>query len=104
MTDVPAFPKPIRLEDADYLRFIRRQPCLIDHVAAEAHHVDVGGIGTKCSDYRTVPLCRIHHECVHRIGRETFENRFSVDLAAEQIRYLEMYVSAMRQGENLGAR
>lgn len=99
---VLAFPKPVRLEDLDYLRFIRRQPCLLHHVAAQAHHVISRGAGG--SDYRALPLCTIHHECLHRIGRERFEAKFQVNLDAEQVRYLEIYLSALRDGENLGAR
>ncbi len=99
-----AFPKPIRMQDPDYLRFIRRQPCLIDHAAAEAHHCRVGGIGTKCSDYRTVPLCRPHHKQLHAIGRVRFEQTYKLDLNAEQIRFLEMYISALKDGEDLGGK
>jgi hypothetical protein len=104
---VPAFPKPVRMEDADYLRFIRRQPCVVTYCAAEPHHVvppGGGKTGSKVSDYRTVPLSPKLHMEYHRIGRRAFEERYNVDLDLEQIRFLEMYLSALRQGENLGAR
>lgn len=105
--DVLAFPKPVRLEDPDYLRFIRRQPCLIDHTASEAAHIvppGHGKTGSKVADYRTIPLCRIHHECLHRIGRERFEEKFKMDVDLEQVRFLEIYLSALKDGVDLGAR
>src|ERR1041384_6694047 len=103
--DVLAFPKPLKYEDADYLRWIRRQPCVVSHCAAEAHHVVPPGwakMGSKVSDYRTVPLSRGLHLEYHRIGRQEFEKRHNVDLAQEQIRLLEIFISALREGENLG--
>ncbi len=102
-----AFPKPVRLEDPDYLRFIRRQPCVISGVQSDPHHVvpEGGGkVGSKVSDYRTVPLSfRLHRE-YHRIGRRAFEQKYNVDLDLVQIQYLELYLSALRNGVELGAR
>lgn len=106
-----AFPKPVRMQDADYLRFIRRQPCIITGTAAEAAHVvppGHGKTGSKVSDYRTVPLSpklhRFGRSSLHAMGRERFEALYNVNLDLEQIRLLEMYVSALREGENLGER
>lgn len=99
--DVLAFPKPVRIEDPDYIRFVKRQPCLLHHIAADAHHVIPRSVGG--SDYRTVPLCRKHHDEAHR-SRERFEAKYRVDLNLEQIRFLEMYLSALKDGEDLGAR
>ena len=105
--DVLAFPKPVRMEDPDYLRFIRRQPCLVSHCAAEAAHVVAPGqdkMGSKVSDYRTVPLSRRLHDQYHRFGRRWFESKYNVDLNQELIRFLEIYISALKEGEDLGAR
>jgi hypothetical protein len=100
---VLAFPKPVREEDEDYLRFIRRQGCVLhNQIQAEAHHVKTVGAGG--SDYRTVPLCRSHHVQVHRFGREWFEAKYQVNLDLEQIRFLEMYLSGLKEGEDLGAK
>lgn len=99
---VLAFPKPVRQEDADYLRFIKRQPCVLDHLAADAHHVTSRGAGG--SDYQTIPLCRKHHRELHHWGRTRFESLYTVNLDREMVRFLEMYVSALRDGENLGAK
>lgn len=101
--DVLAFPKPVRPEDADYLRFIRRQGCLLhNQVAADAHHIPSRGAGG--SDYRAVPLCRPHHREFHKRGLAWFTVEYNVDIQAEQIRFLEMYLSALKEGEDLGAR
>jgi len=104
---VLAFPKPVRLEDPDYLRFIRRQPCVLCGAAPEAHHVvprGGGKTGARVSDYRCVPLCGRHHRACHAQGRARFEAEHAVDLDLVQIQYLEMYVSALKDGVDLGAR
>lgn len=104
---VLAFPKPVRMEDADYRRFIRRQPSCIDGTASQHHHVipEGGGkTGSKVSDYRGVPMDDRHHREYHRIGRKAFELKYNIDLDLVQIQYLETYISALKQGEDLGAR
>lgn len=74
---------PARNED--YLNYIRKMPCMIcrgqtddplemDH-QSEAAHVRIGGdggMGLKPSDYRSVPLCHIHHRSQHVSGERTF--------------------------------
>jgi hypothetical protein len=102
-----AFPKPVRFEDEEYKRFIRRQPCVVSGVQSEAHHVvpEGGGkIGSKVSDYRCVPLSFKLHREYHRIGRRAFEEKHNVDLGLVQIQYLEMYLSALKDGVDLGRR
>lgn len=92
-----SIPKPKRERDEKYLAWIRTQPCLVHasypceklHGNAgtiDAHHVrerGKGGVGTKPSDRRTVPLCRIAHENYHSMGRPEFERGYVVDLEAE---------------------
>lgn len=97
-----AFPKPVRVEDPDYLRFIRRQPCLVCPAAAEAHHTIHRAAGG--SDYRTVPLCRPHHRQIHSRGSVWFEAEYRVDLQGEMVRFLEIYISALKDGEDLGVK
>lgn len=99
---VLAFPKPARLEDVDYLRFIRRQACLICPAASEAHHTRTRGSGG--SDYLTLPLCPKHHREIHKRGLAWFEIEYRVDLRSELIRFLEIYLSALKAGEDLGAK
>ncbi len=67
--------KPRRgvVKDREYLAWIRDQPCalsspLILHCyAIEAAHVGDRGLGQKCSDRETIPLCQWHH----RIGTKS---------------------------------
>lgn len=99
---VLAFPKPVRLTDEEFLRFIRRQPCLVCPAASDAHHTITRKAGG--SDYRTLPLCRNHHREVHRYGRSWFEEKYRVDFQQELVRFLEIYVSVLKDGEDLGAK
>lgn len=106
-----ALPKPIRMEDPAYLRFIRKQPCCVSGTASEAAHIvpeGQGKAGSKVSDYRTVPLsAKLHRwsrSSLHELGRERFEVRHNIDLDLVQIQYLEIYLSALKGGEDLGAK
>jgi hypothetical protein len=89
---VQAFPKPVRLKDKSYLAWVRRQPCLVDYVVAEAHHTVSRGAGG--SDYRSVPLCIRHHKEVHRMGREAFQVKYRLDFGEEIVRLMEIFISA----------
>lgn len=105
--DILAYPKPVRLRDRNYVAFIRREPCCVSGTASHHHHVvpkGWGKMGSKVSDYRGVPLSpRLHNE-YHRLGRERFEAKYNVDLDEVQIQCLEKYLSALKDGEDLGAK
>lgn len=45
-------------------------------------HIESGGAGRKADSDTVIPLCRRHHETLHRVGRVSFERRYGVDLAA----------------------
>ena len=94
MTYVPAFPKPSRLKDKDYIDWLRRRPCLVCGAVAQAHHTVTKGAGG--SDYRTVPLCWTHHADLHGQGEKYFEEEYLVDLKDEIIRSLEAYIAGGR--------
>lgn len=53
-----------------YLQWVREQECVMCGAPAdEAHHligVGLGGMGTKAPDIYTIPVCRGHHEEIHR--------------------------------------
>jgi hypothetical protein len=50
-------PNPVRERDRDHLRFVASQGCLICRRSPSDAHL-------------TVPLCRLHHRELHRIGNE----------------------------------
>lgn len=59
-----------------YLRWVRTFPCIVcGNGDVHAHHVQVcnpNGIGTKPSDFRTLPLCPYHHNDLHMTGERRF--------------------------------
>ena len=65
---------PRRYRNRDHLRFVARQPCLIcGRKPSDPHHLrhmQPAALGRKASDEFAVPLCRIHHRLVHRVGNE----------------------------------
>lgn len=67
-------PKLQRFISASYLRWVKSQPCCIcGAIAADAHHLigyGQGGMGTKAHDLFTIPLCRVHHDELHRDPKE----------------------------------
>lgn len=70
-----AFPKePPRRRSEIHLSFVREQPCLIcKQTPSDAHHLKFAeprALGRKVSDEFTVPLCRSHHQALHRHGNE----------------------------------
>jgi hypothetical protein len=71
---VLAVPAPRRYRDRDHLRHVAKQPCLIcGRKPSDPHHLrhlQPRALGRKSSDEFVVPLCRIHHRLVHRVGNE----------------------------------
>jgi hypothetical protein len=66
--------KLIRKRDKAHLAFVAAQPCLVCRRSpCDAHHPKFAqprSLGRKVSDEFTVPLCRHHHQDVHRLGNE----------------------------------
>ena len=71
---VLALSEPRRIRDKVHLRFVTKQACLVcGRQPCDAHHLRFAqprALGRKVSDEFTVPLCRVHHREVHRIGDE----------------------------------
>ena len=69
-----ALPAPRRYRDKAHLRYVAQQPCLLcGRKPSDPHHlrfVQPRALGRKASDEFSVPLCRIHHRLVHRVGNE----------------------------------
>jgi hypothetical protein len=70
----PVVPRTPRLRDRRHLEFVTTQPCLVcGRHPCEAHHLRFAqprALGRRVSDEFTVPLCRIHHDEIHRRGDE----------------------------------
>jgi hypothetical protein len=69
-----AVPAPRRYRNKAHLRYISQQPCLLcGRKPSDPHHLrhlQPRALGCKASDEFAVPLCRIHHRLVHRVGKE----------------------------------
>jgi ERF superfamily len=63
-----------RYRDREHLRYVAKQPCLVcGRKPSDPHHLrymQPRALGRKASDEFAVPLCRIHHRLVHRVGNE----------------------------------
>ena len=86
--------KPLR--DPDYLRFIRRLPCVACGKTwwIEAAHTGPHGLGQKASDYRAIPLCGGAlgcHKELDRIGLVRFEVVHGLDVEASIAVFLAFY-------------
>jgi ERF superfamily len=66
--------KPVRRRSKAHLAFVASQPCVSCKVSpCDAHHLKIAqprSLGRKVSDEFTVPLCRKHHQELHKHGNE----------------------------------
>jgi len=65
------FPKRKAWRSREHLDWVKSLPCCIcGRPADESHHIigvgHYGGMGTKASDALTAPVCREHHDEIHR--------------------------------------
>ncbi len=72
------------VRDWRYLAAIRTLPSIVSGLTpCEACHTGSdGGMGIKASDLSCVPLTWFEHREYHRIGKEAFERKYNLDLAA----------------------
>lgn len=95
-------PRRGRVYDPQYLDFIRRLQCVVcsqgeirlTTFPSEAAHVGERGLGQKCSDRETVPLCARHHrsgnDSQHSMGAR-FWSHFELDKDALIARLNDLY-------------
>lgn len=78
-----ARPKRIRYINEKYTRWVKAQPCACcGKPADDPHHIighGQGGMGTKAHDLFVIPLCRAHHDELHRDMR-AFEEKYGSQL------------------------
>ena len=66
--------------------WVRRHHCCVPgclNIPIECAHIrrgTDGGVGLKPSDRWTVSLCTAHHAEQHRMGEDSFERRYALDL------------------------
>lgn len=74
-----ARPKRIRYINEKYTRWVKAQPCVCcGKPADDPHHIighGQGGMGTKAHDLFVIPLCRAHHDELHR-DPKAFEEKY----------------------------
>ena len=59
---------------AERVKWVKRQVCCIcSAVPVDQAHIEGGGAGRKADADRIVPMCRPHHDMLHRMGRASFE-------------------------------
>jgi hypothetical protein len=95
------FPKKKPARNDEYKKFIEAQKCHCCPKSAPsvAHHIYAEGIGTKCSDYQTMPLCHDCHMEFHNGGRPEFAKNHGLDYWKVIASYLELYIELRRLRE-----
>ena len=75
--------------------------CLCSDAATDVHHIDVYGMGTKCSDHKVARVCQSCHRRIQGKGRiammRTDEwRRVRIDLLEDALDLLDQYVEETR--------
>jgi hypothetical protein len=94
------FLKPLRVTDEDYLDHVRSLDCVsCNHslvTQSDPHHLTTRGAGG--SDYTAVPMCRLHHDEIHRGGLNKFEMLHGLDMYQALARCLASYLTQITGG------
>ena len=52
--------------------------CLVcNKLGVDLHHIKTRKSGGSDNDYNLMPLCRLHHTEIHKIGLTTFANKYN---------------------------
>lgn len=100
-TAIRRYLKPVK--DCDYLKFIRRFPCVACGKSrrVEAAHLGPRGLSQKTSDCMALPLCFTCHQdgknALHKVGPERFQIMHGIEFAALQAMFNRFYW--MKTGE-----
>lgn len=98
--------------DGGYAARIRDLPCAVGGVrcTAQVHAHHVRTIAAGGAEHDLVPLCAVHHQELHNIGRWTFLKKYGVDLEALAARLwmfrhcsLETWPEVLRVAEEASA-
>ena len=91
-------PKHKRWRSEKYLKFIRKQPCIICQYPSEPHHIKIkgnSGMARKPDDTYCIPLCRLHHseiECPELKHLAPFFERHGIDMYKELFLTTKKYI------------
>jgi len=93
--------RKVKEQDEDYLNLIRSLPCCAcGKYGCHPHHMEVGGMGTKGSDYSAIPLCPEHHtmgdKAIHRIGPLGFFLEFQLNFEEVKAECLTKYIRILK--------
>jgi len=81
-------------------------PYIAQHTRTEAAHVGDRGLGQKCSDRETIPLCAEHHtqgrDSYHKLGKKFWEHH-GLDRFELIARLNAMYTEQKQTGVDLFA-
>ena len=86
-------PKRKTMRSEPYKAFIRRLPCMICGRESQHHHEPLNGhgMGLKGPDNEALPLCVVHHNQRHAVGRETFYRVHGKEWRGEVEKYQRIF-------------
>lgn len=94
-----AFEKPRQRRCKAYRQWIATQPCVICHGPSECAHIGPHGLGSKASDFMTLPACRTHHqtarESLSSMTYQAFGEFYGVDVLQMIIEHVSKYIDEM---------
>lgn len=90
-----SFAKPRQRRCKAYRQWIAQQPCIICRKASQCCHIGFHGLGSKASDFMTVPACAEHHqmarESLSSMTYQAFGEFYGVDILQLIIEHLSRY-------------